>query len=204
MSNPVLIINGATRVNGNTDILVDRIIAGARDVGMNPPLIALRDKRISNCIGCYQCLKTSECSFQDDMAEIRALIRDAKLMVLASPLYWCSVTGLMKTFIDRLFFYYHPRTRPLMSGKRATILTPMNQKDVEFESQVLVEFYKRFLSCLNIEIVGMFFFSGIMGKGEVLARPEYLDQAYGIGISLMNQTKGQQAAEPDAQNDAPP
>jgi multimeric flavodoxin WrbA len=203
MSDPVLIINGATRANGNTDMLVDIIIAGARDAGVNPVLIALRNKHISNCIGCYQCLKTSKCSFQDDMTKIRDLITDAELMVLASPLYWCGVTGLMKTFIDRLFFYYHPQTRSLMSGKRAMILTPMNQKDVEFESQVLVEFYKRLLRCLNVEIADMFFFGDIMRKGEVLDRPEYLDQAYRIGISLINYTKGQQGAAPDAQNSAP-
>ncbi|MCP4607085.1 MAG: flavodoxin family protein [Planctomycetes bacterium] len=192
MSNQVLIINGATRINGNTDILVDRIIAGARNVGVSPLLIALQNKRISNCIGCYQCLKTSKCSFQDDMTEIRALIEDAELVVLASPLYWCGVTGLMKTFIDRLFFYYHPQTKPLITGKRALILTPMNQRDIEFESQVLVEFYKRLLSCLNVKIIEMFFFSEIMEKGAVLDRPEYLDQAYRIGTGLLNYIKGQQ------------
>lgn len=197
MSDSVLIINGSTRINGNTDILIDRIIAGARYVNVNPTLITLRNKQISNCIGCYQCLRTSECSFKDDMTEIRALIEEAGLMVLASPLYWCGVTGLMKIFIDRLFFYYHPETRPLISGKRAMILTPMNQKDVSFESQVLVEFYKRLLSCLNVEIADMFFFSDIMGKGAVSDRPEYLDHAYRIGISLMNYTKDQQCIPPD-------
>ena len=202
MNDPVLIINGAARINGNTDLIIGRIIAGARYANVNPALITLRNKRISNCIGCYQCLKTSECSFDDDMTEIRALVEDAKFMVLASPLYWCGVTGLMKTFIDRLFFYYHPHTRPLISGKRAMILTPMNQKDVEFESQVLVEFYKRLLGCLNVEIVDMVFFSDIMEKGAVLGRPDYLDQAYRIGVSLMDYTKDQGAA-PGEQDDAP-
>lgn len=197
-----LIINGATRASGNTDIIIERVIAGARDINLNPSLVKLRDKHISNCIGCYHCLKTSTCSCRDDMTEIRALIEDADLMVLASPLYWCGVTGLMKIFIDRLFFYYHPDTKPLISGKKAIILTPMNQKNIEFESQVLVEFYKRLFGCLGVEIVDMFFFSDIMEKGEVLDKPEYLDQAYRIGTRLINYTKGQQGAAPDAQNDA--
>ena len=185
MDQSLLIINGATRINGNTDILVERIIAGARDIGLNPVLIELRKKCISNCIGCYQCLKESECSFQDDMTGIRNQINKAELIILASPLYWCGVTGLMKTFIDRLFFYYHPQNRPLISGKKAIILTPMNQKDVDFESEVLVEFYKRLLDCLGIGIMEMFFFGDIMEKGAVSGKPEYLNKAYKIGTNLL-------------------
>jgi multimeric flavodoxin WrbA len=167
MRKSALIINGATRPGGNTDILVARVVAGAMDANLDPSLIKLRDKNVANCTGCYQCLRISTCSFQDDMSELRVLIEDTDMMVLASPLYWCGVTGLMKTFIDRLFFYYHPGTKPLISGKRAVILTPMNQKNVEFESQVLVEFYKRLFGCLGVEIVDMYFFSDIMGKGLV-------------------------------------
>jgi multimeric flavodoxin WrbA len=107
MAESVLIVNGAIRNNGNTDILVGKIIDGAKNAGLNPNLIELRNKNISNCIGCYKCLRESECNFQDDMTEIRNQINSAELMILASPLYWCGVTGLMKTFLNRLFFYYH-------------------------------------------------------------------------------------------------
>lgn len=193
MNNSVIIVNGSTRPNGNTDILIDRVISGAKDVNLNPALIELRKKNVSNCIGCYQCLNSSKCSFDDDMTKIRSIMENSSLIVLASPLYWCGVTGLMKIFIDRLFFYYHPLNRPLISGKRAVILTPMNQNNVDFESQVLVEFYKRLLNCLGISIVDMIFFSGIMGKGEVMKKPEYLERAYGIGSSMRNYISGQQS-----------
>ncbi len=140
MSKSILIVNGATRINGNTDILVNKIIEGSMDTGVNVTLFNLREKRISDCIGCYQCLEKIECSFQDDMTELRTAIEKSDLMLLASPLYWCGVTGLMKTFLDRLFFYYHPQNRSLISGRKAIIVTPMNQRDVAHESEVLVEF----------------------------------------------------------------
>lgn len=60
----------------------------------------------------------------------------------------------------------------------------MNQKDVDFESAVLVEFYKRLLDCLGVKIINMFFFSDIMEKGSVMKKPEYLKQAYAIGMNL--------------------
>jgi putative NADPH-quinone reductase len=184
MESSPLIINGSTRPGGNTDILLERMVAGAKHAGLNPALIELRNKQILNCVGCYQCLRTSKCSIRDDMTEIRSSIEMARIIVLASPLYWCGVTGLMKTFIDRLFFYYHPDTKPLISGKEVIILTPMNQKNVEFESQVLVEFYKRLFGCFGVSIVDMLFFCDIMGKGTVLEKPDYLEQAYDIGYHL--------------------
>ena len=186
MKKSILVVNGAIRVNGNTDILVNKIIEGSLSTGTKITIFNLREKRISNCIGCYKCMKKSTCSFQDDMTGIRSAMEKSDLIVLASPLYWCGVTGLMKTFIDRLFFYYHPQTRPLISGKRVLIITPMNQKDVSHESEVLVEFYNRLFNCLGVKIVDMVFFSNIMEKGVVLNKPNYLNQAYSIGKNLIN------------------
>ena len=73
----------------------------------------------------------------------------------------------------------------MIAGKKAIIVTPMNQSDVDFESQVLIEFYKRLLNCLGVKIMEMFFFSNIMEKGVVSGKPDYLDQAYKIGTNLV-------------------
>ena len=118
------------------------------------------------------------------MTEVRNQINAVELMILSSPLYWCGVTGLMKTFLDRLFFYYHLQNRELTAGKKAIIITPMNQKKVDDESKILVEFYNRLLGCLGVKILNMFSFSDIMEKGSVLKQPEYLKQAYDIGLNL--------------------
>lgn len=88
MPDTVLIINGATRVNGNTDIIIEKIIEGAKNNGVNVKFINLREKKIANCIGCYQCLRESTCSFDDDMTYIRKYINETEVMILASPLYW--------------------------------------------------------------------------------------------------------------------
>jgi hypothetical protein len=60
----------------------------------------------------------------------------------------------------------------------------MNQKNVDFDSEVLVEFYNRLLDCLGVKTINMFFFSDIMEKASVLKKPEYLEQAYAIGMNL--------------------
>ena len=181
MNSKVLVINGATRSNGNTDILVKRIQEGSSAIDLDIDLVILREKKIENCIGCYQCLEKGICSIQDDMEKIRTLIEKARILVLASPMYWCGVTGLMKTFIDRLFYYYHPDTKGRLVGKRAMIITPMNQSNVVYESETLVQFYSRLLNCLGIRPIEMFFFGGIMRQSDLKNKPHYLKAAYEIG-----------------------
>ena len=184
MKKQILIINGATRVNGNTDILLGRLIQGVESVEGALKVVDLREKKIGDCIGCYQCLRESTCSLVDDMSEIRTEIEASDLLVFASPVYWCGVPGSMKTFIDRLFFYYHPQNNVLLSGKEAIVLAPLNQKNVSRETAPLVEFFERFFSCLGIEIIGMHFFGGIMGKAAVLQNTEYLEKSFQLGKGL--------------------
>lgn len=184
MNKRVLIVNGSIRVKGNTDTLINKIIEGSIDTGINLDLVTLREKKVGNCIGCYQCLKEATCSIQDDMTEIRDCIQDAHLLIFASPLYWCGVTGLMKTFIDRLFFYYHPQTKNKVSSKKAIIITPMNQQNVVYESETLVQFYNRLLNGLGINFIDMFFFGDIMKKSDLLRKPQLLEEAFNIGKNL--------------------
>ena len=184
MPETILVINGATRIGGNTDIIVEKIIDGIKDDGEEAELINLREKNISDCIGCHQCMKGPTCSFNDDMGNIRGKIHETNLLILASPVYWCGVTGLMKIFLDRLFFYYHSHNKKLISGKNVLIVSPMNQNDITTETELLVELYKRLFRCLEVNIVGTFFFAGIMEKGAVANKPEYLERAYSIGKNL--------------------
>lgn len=179
-----LIINGAPRFNGNSDILVNEIIETSRNNGVGVKLVELRTKRIGNCIGCYKCMRESTCYYDDDMTQIRSDINNAELMILASPLYWYGVTGLMKTFIDRLFFYYHPRNKEMISGKKALIITPMYQRDVEYEANLLIQFYHRTMNMLEVAIVDMIFLSGLSKQGDVLDKHEYLEEAHWIGENL--------------------
>jgi multimeric flavodoxin WrbA len=179
-----IIINGAIRTKGNTDALVNKIIEGSSATDVEVNLVTLREKKVGNCMCCYQCLAKSSCSIQDDMTELCGFIQNAQLLIFASPLYWCGVTGLMKTFIDRLFFYYHPETKPLISGKKAIIITSMNQQNVVYESEPLVHFYTRLLNCLGIKDIDMFFFGEIMKKEDLSRKPQYLKAVYRIGKNL--------------------
>ncbi len=78
----------------------------------------------------------------------------------------------------------------MISGKKVLLLTTMGEKDnVDYESQVLMEFYRRVFKSLNVDILDMFFFSDLMEKEAILKKPKYLDRSLSIGKHLRTYTK---------------
>ena len=184
MNKKVLVINGSTREHGNTDAIVRNFVKGGAEGGLNVREVVLRELTINNCIGCCKCKEEKKCNFQDDMTELRDLVVKSDTLVFASPIYWCEITGLMKIFIDRLYFFHHEENEHLVAGKKALILTTLGEKDAAYESQVLIEFYKRCMHSLNIDILDMFYYPELMEKDAIAKKPEYVRAAYNAGREL--------------------
>lgn len=99
----LLAINGSRRKKGNTDYLIQSLLAPADRGGVQTEIIFLGDYNIGGCTGCEGCKSTWECVIKDDFAQIVKKIDDADGIILASPTYWYSVTSDMKRFIDRCY-----------------------------------------------------------------------------------------------------
>lgn len=97
----VLIISASPRKNGNSDILCDRFAKGAAESGHKVEKIFLASENIGYCRGCGVCNSTHKCVQKDDMAEILDKMVTADAIVLATPVYFYTMDGQMKTFIDR-------------------------------------------------------------------------------------------------------
>ena len=76
---------------------------GLRGTWWNTSEIVLYDRNINHCTGCKSCwTKTpGQCVQADDMTQIVELLRQAQLLVFATPLYFFTVPGMVKDFIDR-------------------------------------------------------------------------------------------------------
>lgn len=98
----VLIISTSLRTNSNSDILARECEKGARDVGLDTEYISLKGKDIKYCIGCLSCQKTNKCVLNDDVADIMAKVKEAEVIVYATPIYYYEMSGQMKTLLDRL------------------------------------------------------------------------------------------------------
>ncbi|MCP4725149.1 MAG: flavodoxin family protein [bacterium] len=183
-SENILILNGSTREGGNTDRILGRMIEGIK--GSVVDHAVLRELEINNCIGCAKCREESVCSFEDDMTGLRKSIEDSDILVFASPVYWCDVTGLMKTFIDRLYYYHHPKNTHLISDKKGLVISPLGETKVFYETEILVSFYNRLLFSLSIELIDMQFYPGLMEKEDLDSYPDFLEKAYKTGESLVS------------------
>ena len=101
MSKKVLILSASPRKGGNSDVLCDTFLRGATEAGHSVEKIFLRDKNIHYCTGCGVCNRTHRCVQKDDMAEILDKMVAADVIVLATPVYFYTMDGQMKTLIDR-------------------------------------------------------------------------------------------------------
>lgn len=97
----VLILSASPRKGGNSDTLCDRFAQGATERGHKVEKVFLASQNIGYCRGCGVCNSTHKCVQRDDMAEILDKMVEADVIVLATPVYFYSMDGQMKTFIDR-------------------------------------------------------------------------------------------------------
>lgn len=102
MTKKVLIISTSLRGGSNSDLLAKECEKGAKEAGHEVEFISLKDKEIKFCIGCLTCQKTGVCVIKDDVADIMEKVKNAEVIVYATPIYYYEMCGQMKTFLDRL------------------------------------------------------------------------------------------------------
>lgn len=102
MAKKVLILSGSPRKGGNSDLLCDEFMRGAKESGNQVMKINVAEKNVDYCKACYYCKKSGgECIIKDDMAEILDAIIKADVIVLSSPVYFYSIAAQLKAVIDR-------------------------------------------------------------------------------------------------------
>ncbi|MBW7572004.1 flavodoxin family protein [Caproiciproducens faecalis] len=97
----VLIISTSLRKNSNSEYLAKEFEKGAEDAGNEVEFISLSGKNIGFCHGCLVCQKTQKCVIKDDAIEIADKVKNAHILVFATPIYYYEMCGQMKTLLDR-------------------------------------------------------------------------------------------------------
>ena len=121
MAKKVLIISTSLRGGSNSDILANECAKGAKEAGHDVELLSLKGKDIKYCIGCLSCQRNGMCVLKDDVADIMAKVKDAEVIVYATPIYYYEMCGQMKTLLDRLNPLYS--TDRLFGFYRVSLLT---------------------------------------------------------------------------------
>ncbi len=172
----VLIISASPRKSGNSDLLCDRFAQGARESGHNVQKVFLASKKIGYCRGCGVCNTTHTCVQKDDMAEILEQMVKADVIVLATPVYFYSMDGQMKTLIDRTV----PRYTEIAGKDFYFIMTAADTEKANLARTM--EGFRGFTEdCLDgAREAGIIYGIGAWNAGEIKDTPAY-DEAYAMG-----------------------
>ncbi len=104
MPKKILVLSSSPRKGGNSDMLCDQFILGAREAGHEVEKLYVKDQKIHYCIGCNVCQGNGgSCVYKDDMAQVAQRMINADVIVLATPVYFYSMDAQLKTLIDRSY-----------------------------------------------------------------------------------------------------
>lgn len=174
----VLILSGSPRKGGNSDILCDEFMRGAKESGNEVEKIRVAEKQIGYCRGCYACQKTGICAAKDDMAEILQKMIDADVLVLASPVYFYSIDAQLKALIDRTV----ARWTEVKNKEFYYIMTAADSDKKSMETTLAC--FRGYADCVDgAKEMGVIFGTGVYEKGEIKDTKAMIE-AYSAGRSV--------------------
>ena len=179
MSKKVLILSASFRKGGNSDTLCDRFAEGARDAGNEVEKIFLNSRKIGYCRGSGVCNATHRCVQKDDMEEILNKMVEADVIVMATPVYFYTMNGQMKTLIDRTV----PRYEEIRNKDFYFIVAAADDNRANMEKTL--EGFRGFTEdCLDgAREKGVVYGTGAWQAGDIKSSPA-MDEAYEMGRAI--------------------
>jgi multimeric flavodoxin WrbA len=183
----IIAIYGSPRRKGNTAALLKTAIEGARDAGADVEEIVLRDLKISPCLEIYGCLKAGECAIKDDFQMVRDKILNAQGLILASPVFFYTVSSHTKMLMDRCQslwvkkYWVDKITKDQQTIKRKGLFISVGATKGKklFDGMLLSIRY--FFDVLDMELWRALLYRQLDFQDDVLKHPEYLEETYTAG-----------------------
>jgi multimeric flavodoxin WrbA len=183
----VLGIMGSPRVGGNTDLLLDEAIKGAQSQGAEAEKLIVDKMKIAPCREYYGCLRDGRCVIRDDMDEVYPKLVEADVVVVASPIFFYSLTAQLKALIDRCQALwarkYVLKQEPPDSGRKGAFIAVGATKGKQlFDGSRLT--VKYFFQAIGVGYADELLVRGVDQKGNVRERPDALAAAFDLGKGL--------------------
>lgn len=180
----ILILNGSPRLRGNTAGLIDAFRQDAEKKGHTVTVFNLQKMNIHPCLGCFGGGKNPNkpCVQEDDMLQIYPVYEEADIVVLASPMYYWSITAQLKTAFDRLFAVAEKDANYSNPQKGCIMLMAAegNSKD-NFEP--IKHYFHSLLKHLGWNNLGEVYAGGVMNIGDIKKHPA-LEEANKLAMSI--------------------
>jgi len=188
----VLGIMGSPRIKGNTDLLLDEALKGAKIQGAEVEKLVVDKLKIAPCKEYLGCFKDGNCVIRDDMDEIYPKLLGADVVVIASPMFFYGVSSQAKALIDRcqaLWARKHilKQSLPNAGRKGAFIAVGATKGKRLFEGAILT--VKYFFEAIGVEYADELLVRGVDARGEIKEHPIALSDAFELGKRLAQEKK---------------
>ena len=176
----VLIISTSIRNNSNSEILAHEMEKGAKEAGNEVEFVTLKDKEINFCKGCMACQKIGRCVIDDDVNPILEKMKNAEVIVWATPVYYYEMSGQMKTLIDRANALYSSQH----NIKEVYVITT-SADGSENVVQTVLAGVKGWIACLSgVRLSGFLNGGGLDAPNQVSQNSQLLSKAFELGKNI--------------------
>lgn len=175
----ILILSGSPRKGGNTDQLVEAFVRGASQKH-TVEVVSVHDYKVAPCMGCNACFKSEEhvCVQKDEMIDIYNKMKQADMLVIASPVYFYGLSAQLKAVIDRC----HNPIRDTFGIQQMALLLVGAATLPELFDSILAQ-YQLCLNFFHLEDAGHILVRGVKEKGDITST-DALRRAYELGVGV--------------------
>jgi len=186
----ILGIAGSPRQGGNTELLLDQALSGARSAGADTEKIVLAKLNIQGCTACGKCADTGRCVIRDDMDLLYSKLREMEAIIVAAPIFFLGLPSQLKAVIDRCEAFWMLKTNLGQSvsptGKKRpgvfiSVAGAPDEKEIFVPSRRII---RAFFNTIDVRYTEELFIPEIEAKGEIREHPTALAEAYALGARL--------------------
>jgi len=184
----ILGICGSPRTGGNADLLLDKVLEGARSKGAKTEKITLNSLKFVPCQECQKMSDSGGCLIKDDMQVVYKKIKSADAIVFASPVFFGSLSAQSKMMIDR--FQCAWRAKYIL--KKGVGYKKIPGAFISVEGSTRKDFFensravaKNFFATINVAYKYELFCPSIEAKGDILKHSDCLKNAFNVGAKLV-------------------
>ena len=173
----IVVLKGSPRTNGNSNMLAEAFIKGAKESGHEIVEFDCAKHKIGGCMACESCGMAGPCVQKDDFEIIRPHLINCDTILFATPIYYFGVSGQLKNVIDR-FYAIHG----LMGTKRVLLFATMGNPNTVV-AEPSIKMYQLMCRYLGWKDCGKIIANGISARGAIKTS-KFMKQAYELGKNL--------------------
>lgn len=182
----VLGIAGSPRRHGNSDLLLDAALRGAEGAGARTRRLIASAANLRPCLGCNACSLTGECVQHDGGPAVYAAIDEADAIIVASPVFFATVPGVLKVLYDRMQPYWARRyvlKQPVPRRRPGGMLLVRAGGD-PFGFSGASDATQSVFAVLGIDCLGEVLVEGADSAGDLAERADVLEEAEALGRAV--------------------